>query len=88
MVTFSHDSMTSVISLNFPFFSSNIPESPAYGVFVCSKYEDFLCRASILDSVIEAWIFFSETSDYFSEILWSSYIPFFPHKFDTSVSHM
>ena len=44
---------------NFPYLSSNIPESPAYGVFVsqlicyarvCSKYEDFLFRGSILVS--------------------------------------
>ena len=36
--------------VNFPYFCSDIPESPAYGVFVsqlirygwiCSKYEDF-----------------------------------------------
>ena len=39
--------------VNSPYLSSNIPESPAYGVFasqlirysrVCSKYEDFLFR--------------------------------------------
>ena len=45
--------------VNFPYLSSNIPESPAYGVFVwqliryarvCSKYEDFLFRGSILVS--------------------------------------
>ena len=42
-----------------PYLSSNIPESPAYGVFVaqliryarvCSKDEDFLFRGSILVS--------------------------------------
>ena len=45
--------------INFPYLSSNIPESPAYGVFVshlmryvrvCSKHEDFLRRGSILVS--------------------------------------
>ena len=45
--------------VNFPYLSSNIPESPAYGVFVshliryprvCSKYEDFLFRGYILVS--------------------------------------
>ena len=45
--------------VNFPYLSSNIPESPAYSVFVsqlvryarvCSKYEDFLFRGSILVS--------------------------------------
>ena len=51
------DSMTSVMTdfhiVNFPYVCSNIPYSPAYGVFVsqfacyaraCSKYEDFLFR--------------------------------------------
>ena len=45
--------------VNFPYLSSNIPKSPAYGVFVsllihyvwvCSKYEDFLFRGFILVS--------------------------------------
>ena len=45
--------------VKFPYLSSNIPESPTYGVFVsqliryarvCSKYEDFLFRGSILVS--------------------------------------
>ena len=45
--------------VKFPYLSSNIPESPAYGVFVsqliryarvCLKYEDFLFRRSILVS--------------------------------------
>ncbi|KAK3094608.1 hypothetical protein FSP39_003993 [Pinctada imbricata] len=44
---------------NFPFMSSNIPSSPAYGVFVsqliryaraCSKYEDLIIRARRLAS--------------------------------------
>ena len=43
--------------VNVIYLSSNIPESPAYGVFVsqlihyarvCSKYEDFLFRGYIL----------------------------------------
>ena len=38
MVNFTHDSMTNVMTdlpiVNFPYISSNIPESPAYGVFV------------------------------------------------------
>ena len=58
MVNFTHDSMTGVMtdfpSVNFLMYCSNIPESPAYGLFVsqcpqliryarvCSKYEDFL----------------------------------------------
>ena len=45
--------------VNFPFIDNNIPESPAYGVFisqsiryarVCSRYNDFLYRGSILTS--------------------------------------
>ena len=44
---------------NFPFLSSNIPSSPAYGVFVsqlvryaraCSSYECFILRAARLSS--------------------------------------
>ena len=43
--------------VNFPFIDSNIPSSPAYGVYIsqlirygraCSNYEDFLARAKIL----------------------------------------
>ena len=43
--------------INFPFFSSNIPISPAYGVYVSqliryarasSHYEDFLNRGKLL----------------------------------------
>ena len=45
------------ISQNFPFLSSNIPSSPAYGVFIsqliryaraCSSYECFILRAARL----------------------------------------
>ena len=45
--------------LNFPFLSSNIPSSPAYGVFICkpiryaracSSYECFILRARRLSS--------------------------------------
>ena len=44
---------------NFPFLSSNIPQSPAYGVFVSqliryarasSLYEDFIMRSQLLTS--------------------------------------
>ena len=44
-------------SLIFPFLSSNIPASPAYGVFIsqliryaraCTTYKDFLSRGSLL----------------------------------------
>ena len=44
---------------NFPFLSSNIPSSPAYGVFIsqliryaraCSSYECFILRAARLSS--------------------------------------
>ena len=86
MVNISHDSMTSVMTdfpiVNFPYLSSNIPESPAYGVFVsqliryarvCSKFS--VQRIYSGFKVIEEGIFFTETSDFFSEILWSSYRP-------------
>ena len=45
--------------VNFPFLCSNIPRSPAYGVFIsqlirysraCSSYQDFLIRAKLLTS--------------------------------------
>ena len=61
MVNFSHDydkrDDFEFLIVNFPYFSSNIPGSPAYGVFVsqlihyaqvCLKYEDFLFRGSSL----------------------------------------
>ena len=46
---------------NFPFLSSNIPSSPAYGVFIsqliryaraCSSYECFILRAARLSSTL------------------------------------
>ena len=45
--------------VNFPFLDSNIPSSPAYGVFIsqliryaraCSDYNDFKARCKILTS--------------------------------------
>ena len=45
--------------VNFPFLYKNIPESPAYGVFIsqliryswaCSGYLDFLLRGNLLTS--------------------------------------
>ena len=71
--------------VNVPYLSSNIPESPACGDFVSQLHT--LCsglfeiwRFSVQRiysgfKVIEAGIFFTETSDYFLEILWSSYRP-------------
>jgi len=44
-------------AVNFPFLSSNIPESPVYGVYisqlvshsrVCAQHIDFLDRAQLL----------------------------------------
>ena len=39
MVNFSHDSYDDFdfLIVNFPYLSSNIPESPAYGVFFVSQ---------------------------------------------------
>ena len=47
--------------VNFPFLSSNIPQSPAYGVYVSqlihytrasSAYSDFLVRCRLLTSKV------------------------------------
>ena len=64
----------------------NVMGSPAYGIFVsqlihyervCSKYEDFsLQRIYSGLKVTATRILFTETSNYFYEIIWSSYIPF------------
>ena len=71
-----------------------IPESPAYGVFVlqlipyarvCSKYEDFLCRGSILVSKKQGYssrkllITFPKLNGSHTYLV---------HKLDTYVSHM
>ena len=51
--------MLAVVITNFPFLGSNIPSSPAYGVFIsqliryagpCSSYECFILRARRLSS--------------------------------------
>ena len=45
MVDYKHDSTTNEIPMvNFPYVGSNIPESPAYGVFVSQliRYAWFL----------------------------------------------
>ena len=100
MVNFTRDSMASVMTdfptVHFPYLSSNITESPAYGVFasqliryarVCSKYEDFLFRWSILVSKLLK-------QGYSSRKLQTTFWKFYGrhiyigHKFDTSVSHM
>ena len=89
MVNFSNDSITSVMTLislvNFAYLSSNIPEYLPMVLWfkwiryvrVCSKYEDFLFRGYILFSKLlkQGYLFLTETSTYFSEILWSSYRP-------------
>ena len=64
--------------VNFPYLSSNIPESPAYGVFFSQLIRyGFIQNMNIYSGfkVIETGILLTETSDYFSEILWSSYRP-------------
>ena len=85
--------MTDFPIVNFPYLSSNIPESPAYGVFVsqliryarvCSK---FLFRGSILISKLLK-------KGYSSQKPQTSFRKFYGrhtdlvHKFDTSVSHI
>ena len=70
--------------VNCPWYlSSNIPESPTYGVFVSqlmryARVCSWRCSVQRIYSgfkVIETGIILTETSDYFSEILWSSYRP-------------
>ena len=64
---------------NFPFLSSNIPSSPAYGVFIsqlilyaraCSSYECFILRARRLSSKLLK-------QGYFAERLKSSFRKFY-----------
>ena len=54
---------------NFPFLSSNIPSSPAYGVFIsqliryasaCSSYECFILRAARLSSKLLVQVYVME----------------------------
>ena len=82
--------------VNFPYLSSDIPESPAYGVFVsqlilyaqvCSKFEDFLFRGSILVSKLLKQRY---SSHKLQTTLWKFYGRHtdIVHKCDTSVSHM
>ena len=81
---------------NVPYLSSNIPEYPSYGAFVspliryarvCSKYEDFLFRGSILVSKLLK-------QGYSSQKLQTTFRKFYGrhtdlvNKFNTSVSHM
>ena len=100
MVHFSHD-YDKRDNFDFPivncsYLSSNILESPAYGVFVsqliryawvCSKYEDFLFRGSILASKLLQ-------QGYSSRTIQATFRKFYGrhtdlvHKFNTSVSHM
>ena len=86
MVNFSHDydkrDDFDFPIVNFRYLSRNIPESPVYGFFVSQLMLGFVRNMNIFCSddlfcfkVIEAGLFFTETSDYFSEILWSSYRP-------------
>ena len=80
--------------INVAYLSRNIPESPAYGVFVskliryarvCSKFEDFLFRGSILVSKLLQ-------QGYFSRKLHITFRKFngrhtdLVHKFDTRVT--
>ena len=100
MVNFSHDYMTSAMTdfpiVNFPYLSSNIPESPIYGIFismlircarVCSKYKDFLFRGSILVSKLLKQGYYSRKRQ---TTFWKCYgrHTYLVHKFDTVVSHM
>ena len=73
--------------VNCPYLNSNIPESSADAVRISQLIRYARCfvffeiwRYSVQRiysgfKVIEAGIFSTETSDYFSKILWSPYIP-------------
>ena len=71
--------------VNFPYLSTNIPEFPAYGIFisqliryarVSSKYEDFLFKGSILGSKLVKQRYSShKLQSTFFEMIWSSYRP-------------
>ena len=99
MVNYSHDYVKrddfDFPIVNFPYLSSNFPYFPTYGVFVsqliryarvCSKYEDFLLRGSILVSKLLK-------QGYSSRKLQTTYRKLYGrhtdlvHKFDTCVSH-
>ena len=66
---------------NFPFLSSNIPSSPAYGVFIsqliryaraCSSYECFILRAARLSSKLLGQGYVMERFEIVpKEVLWS-----------------
>ena len=65
-----------IVNVPYMYFSNNIPESPAYGVFVSQWYVmlGFVQNMKIFCSedlfwfkFIEAGIFYTETSDYFFE---------------------
>ena len=81
--------------VNFPYLSSNILESPTYGVIVsqliryargCSKYNYFLFRGSILVSKLLKQRYSSRKLQIF-RTLYGSDIDLV-RKRDTSVSHM
>ena len=83
--------------VNFPYLSSDIPESPAYGVFVsqliryarvCSKYEDFLFRGSIPISKLLKQGYSSRNSFQTTFRKFYGRHTDLVNKFDTSVSHM
>ena len=82
--------------VNCPYLSSNIPESPAYGVFVtqliryarvCLKYEDFLFRGSILVSKLLKQGYSSRKLQTTFRIFYGRHTDLV-HTFDTFVSRM
>ena len=64
----------------FPILSSNIPSSPAYGVFIsqhirygraCSSYECFIIKAARLSSKLLGQWYVIEGLKSYQEVLWS-----------------
>ena len=81
---------------NFPYLSSNIPESTVHGVLVsqlircarvCSKYENVLFRGSILVSKLLKQGYSSRKLQTTFRKCYGRHTDLV-HKFDTAVSHM
>ena len=81
---------------NFPFLSSNIPSSPAYGVFIsqliryakaCSSYECFILRAARLSSKLLGQRYVMERLKSFLRKFYGRYRDLIKH-YEVSVSQM
>ena len=80
--------------VNFPFLDSNIPSSPAYGVFIsqliryaraCSDYNDFKTRSKVLTSKLAKQGYDNTKLKVAAKKFCGRHFEIF-HKFTTSVS--